>query len=74
VKEAHKVIREKHWSAEAVEELLVMQGLRPPPGRAARIADGLNASARQRDPLLGTLEFETDATAYALALRRCGGA
>jgi hypothetical protein len=68
------VTREKHWSAEAVEELLVVQGYRPAPGRAARIADGLNASARQMDPLLGVLEFETDPTAYALALSRCGGA
>ena len=65
------VTPEKHWSPETVENALAAQGLRLAPGRAAKIAAALNASASPADPLLGALEFETDPTAYALALSRC---
>jgi len=65
------VTSEKHWTAEAVENALAVQGLRLAPGRAAKIAAGLNAPADRKDPLLGDLAFETDPTAYALALSRC---
>jgi hypothetical protein len=65
------VIPEKHWSPEAVENALAVQGLRLAPGRAAKIAAGLNTSADIADPLLGALEFETDPTGYALAVGRC---
>jgi len=61
----------KSWNPEAVEAILASQGIRLAPGRAARIAAALNASADLADPLLGALEFETDPTAYALALSRC---
>ena len=66
------MIPEKHWSPEAVGNALAVQGLRLAPGRAAKIAAGLNASADIADPLLGALELETDPTAYVLALSRCG--
>jgi hypothetical protein len=59
------------WNPEAVEAALASQGIRLAPGRAAKIAAGLNAPADLRDPLLGALAFETDPTAYALALSRC---
>ena len=62
---------EKQWSPEAVENALAAQGLRLAPGRAAKIAAGLNASADLVDPLLGALEFEADPAGYALALNRC---
>ena len=65
------MIPDKHWTPEAVETALAAQGLRLAPGRAAKIAAGLNASADRADPLLGALEFETDPTAYADALSRC---
>jgi hypothetical protein len=60
----------KSWNPEAVEAVLASQGIQPAPGRAAKIAAGLNAAADLADPLLGSLEFETDPTAYALALGR----
>jgi len=59
------------WNPEAVEAALASQGIRLAPGRAAKIAAALNASADLADPLLGSLAFETDPTAYALALSRC---
>jgi hypothetical protein len=65
------VIPEKLWTAEAVENALAAQGLRLAPGRAQKIVAGLNASANLADPLLGALGFETDPTAYTLALSRC---
>ena len=65
------MIPEKHWTSESVENALAVQGLRLAPGRAGKIAAGLNASVDLADPLLGALEFETDPTVYALALSRC---
>ncbi len=62
---------ERLWTPEALESIFDAQGLRLAPERAARIAAGLNASARVTDPLLGALELETDPMTYALALRRC---
>ena len=62
---------ERHWTAEALENVFDAQGLRLAPGRAAKIAAGLNASAGLADPLLGALEFEADPAAYTLALSRC---
>jgi hypothetical protein len=62
----------KTWNPEAVEAALALQGIRLAPGRAARIAAGLNATADLADPLLGSLEFETDPASYALALSRNG--
>jgi hypothetical protein len=61
----------KSWNPEAVETALASQGIRLAPGRAAKIAAGLNASADSADPLLGVLEFEVDPTAYLLAVSRC---
>lgn len=62
---------EKHWTPEALENVFEVQGLRLAPGRAAKIAAGLNASVDLTDPLLGALEFEADPAGYALALSRC---
>ena len=60
----------KSWNPEAVEAMIVSQGIRLAPGRAARIDAGLNAAPAPADPLLSSLEFETDPTSYALALGR----
>lgn len=60
----------RHWTPEALENVFDAQGLRLAPGRAAKIAAGLNASAGLADPLLGSLEFETDPATYALTLGR----
>jgi hypothetical protein len=56
----------KSWNPEAVEAMLASQGIRLAPGRAAKIAAALNTSAGLEDPLLGSLEFETDPTTYTL--------
>jgi hypothetical protein len=65
------VIPEKRWTVEAVENALAAQGLQLAPGRAAKIAAGLNASVDLADPLRNALEFEADPPDYALALSRC---
>jgi len=59
------------WNPEAVEAILFAQGIRLAPGRAAKIAAALNASAGLADPMLADLEFEADPTSYGLAMRRC---
>ncbi len=60
----------KQWSSEAIEAALAVQGVELAAGRAARLAQGLNALS-VADPLRDALELETDPTGYALALERC---
>ena len=64
------VTPERPWTPKAVASALAMQEACLAPGRAARIATGLNASAKLVDTLLAALEFETDPAAYALASGR----
>jgi hypothetical protein len=55
----------KHW----LEEVLSRQGIELAPGRAEKLApgvDGLNVD----DPLRATLPFEVDPTTYTLTLVR----
>ena len=61
---------ERPWTPKAVESALATQEVCLASGRAARIATGLNASAKLVDPLLAALEFETDSAAHALASGR----
>lgn len=58
------------WNPEAVEAILSSQGIQLAPGRAAKIAAALNSSADLADPLLGSLEFESDPTTYSLVMDR----
>ena len=60
----------KQWSGEAVETALAAQGIRLAPGRAGKLAAGLDAGA-VADPLRDALAFESDPTGYALAVERC---
>jgi hypothetical protein len=60
----------KSWNPEAVEAMIVSQGIRLAPGRAAKIATALNAAA-VADPLRAALDLEADPTGYLLALERC---
>ncbi len=60
----------KQWSSEAIEAALAVQGVELAAGRAARLAQGLNALS-VADPLRDALELESDPTGYALALERC---
>jgi len=57
----------KPLSAEAIEAMLAAQDIPLAPGRAERLAPGVNALAVS-DPLRGGLAFEVDATTYLLAL------
>ena len=57
----------KPLSPEAIEGMLAAQGIPLAPGRAERLAPGLNALAVS-DPLRAGLAFEVDATTYLLAL------
>lgn len=50
--------------ASTVEKLLVSQGLSLAPGRAEKLAPGVNA-LNVDDPLRRTLPFEVDPTSYA---------
>ena len=56
-------------SAEMVEAMLAAQDIALAPGRAERLAPGVNALA-VADPLRAGLAFEVDATTYLLALSR----
>ncbi|MEO8143878.1 MAG: hypothetical protein ABI654_06645 [Betaproteobacteria bacterium] len=58
------------WSSEAVETVLAAQGIRLAPGRAAKLAAGLEA-AIVADALRDALPFESDPSGYALAVERC---
>lgn len=60
----------KQWSSEAVEAVLALQGIALAPGRAERLAAGLNAGANAVDPLRDTLALEVDPTSYLLCLER----
>jgi len=59
----------KALSAEAIEAMLAAQDIPLAPGRAERLAPGVNALALA-DPLRAGLAFEVDATSYLLALGR----
>ena len=59
----------KPLSAEAIEAMLAAQGIPLAPGRAERLAPGVNALA-VADPLRAALALEIDATTYLLALSR----
>jgi hypothetical protein len=59
----------KPLSAEAIEAMLAAQDVPLAPGRAERLAPGLNALA-VADPLRAALAFEVDPTTYLLALSR----
>jgi len=59
----------KPMSAEAIEVMLAAQGVPLAPGRAERLAPGVNA-LNVDDPLRAKLAFEVDATTYLLALSR----
>jgi hypothetical protein len=63
----------KQWSAEAVEAALLAQGVPVAPGRAERLARGLQAllDASATDPLRGTLEFDADPAGFPAALQKC---
>ena len=53
----------KHW----VDEVLSRQGIELAPGRAERLAPGLDAQ-NVDDPLRAKLPFEVDPTTYVLRL------
>jgi len=59
----------KPLSAEMVEAMLAAQDIALAPGRAERLAPGVNA-LNVADPLRAGLPFEVDATSYLLALSR----
>jgi len=59
----------KPLSAEVVEAMLAAQDIPLAPGRAERLAPGLNALAVP-DPLRAGVAFEVDATTFLLALSR----
>ena len=59
----------KPLSAEVVEAMLAAQDIPLAPGRAERLAPGVNALAAA-DPLRAALAFEVDPTTYLLALSR----
>ena len=54
---------------ETIESLLAAQGIALAPGRAERLAPGVNA-LNVDDPLRATLPFEVDPTTYTLTLVR----
>ena len=58
----------KHW----LDEVLSRQGIKLTPGRAEKLAPGVEALlvAAAKDPLLGKLEFEVDPTTYAVVIER----
>ena len=58
----------KHW----LDEVLSRQGIELTPGRAEKIAPGVEALlvAAANDPLRDRLEFEVDPTTYTLTLGR----
>ena len=58
------------WNSEAIEKALAAQGIRLAPGRAEKLAAGLNAGL-VADRLRDALELEADPAGYALAVERC---
>jgi hypothetical protein len=59
----------KPLSPEGIEAMLAAQDIPLAPGRAERLAPGVNA-LNMDDPLRAKLAFEVDATTYLLALSR----
>jgi hypothetical protein len=59
----------KDLTPQAIETLLAAQGVPLAPGRAERLAPGVNA-LNVADPLRAGLPFEVDATTYEKALRK----
>lgn len=60
----------KQWTGDAVETALAAQGIHLAPGRAEKLAAGLNTGS-VADPLRDALELEADPTSYAPAVERC---
>jgi len=56
----------KHW----VDEVLSRQGIELAPGRAEKVAPGIEGllAAAAQDPLLSQMPFEVDPTSYVLRL------
>ncbi len=63
----HTVV--KASSAGTIEALLAAQGIPLAPGRAERLAPGVNAQ-NVDDPLRATIPFEVDPTTFALVQDR----
>lgn len=63
----------KRWSGETIEAALAAQGIALAAGRAERLARGVQAllEASAADPLRVQLEFDTEPTGFAFAMRRC---
>ena len=63
----------KHWSAEAIEAVLAAQGIALAPGRAERLARGLQPllEASASDRLRADLDFNAEPGGFIFALRRC---
>ena len=63
----------KQWSGEAIETVLAAQGIRLAPGRAERVARGLQAflGPSMADPLREALELDAVPPCYARAQERC---
>jgi hypothetical protein len=59
----------KPLTSETIEALLAAQGVPLAPGRAERLAPGVNA-LNVADPLRDKLPFEVDPTTYLLARER----
>ena len=58
--------------AAAIEAMLAAQGVALAPGRAERLAPGVNA-LNLDDPLRDKLPFEVDATTYPSVVKRVQG-
>jgi hypothetical protein len=63
----------QQWRGEGVEAMLEAQGIALAPGRAERLARGLEGllQASAADPLRTTLEFHADPPGFVLALDKC---
>ena len=63
----------KQWGGDAIETALAAQGIRLAPGRAERVARGLQAflGPSMADPLRDALELDSDPTGFVLAQERC---
>ena len=59
----------ENLKSETIENLLAAQGVPLAPGRAERLAGGVNA-LNAADPLRDELPFDVDATTYVVAQER----
>ena len=59
----------RNLDAAAIEAMLAAQGIALAPGRAERLAPGVNA-LNLDDPQRGTQPFEADATTYLSVVKR----